>query len=257
MSAAPPAASTFDHAAIDHLVILADTLDQGVAWAEATLGVTPGPGGEHPMFGTHNRLLAMSGPGFACCYLEIIAINPEAARASGSRADGTKRWFDMDDATLQAQVRQLGPRLIHWVARVPDVAAASAQLAALGLDRGPVRAATRMTPAGELRWQITVRDDGQRLLDGCLPTLIEWGATHPAATMPGSGVQLHQLTLAHPQAPALEAALRAAGLAAPLKDARLQVLAAPVAELRATLRTPRGPVTLSSLASSPLPESPP
>ena len=60
-------------------------------------------------------------------------------------------------AELQAQVRAHGPRLIHWVARVPDVAAASARLAALALDRGPVRAATRMTPAGELRWQITVR----------------------------------------------------------------------------------------------------
>ncbi|MFD1712424.1 VOC family protein [Ottowia flava] len=253
MSTAPSEGDGFDHAAVDHLVILADTLDQGVAWAEATLGVTPGPGGEHPMFGTHNRLLALSGPGFACCYLEIIAISPEAARADSSRAGGTKRWFDMDDAALQAQVRQSGPRLIHWVARVPGVAAASAQLAALGLDRGPVRAATRMTPAGELRWQITVRDDGQRLLDGCLPTLIEWGAAHPAATMPDSGVQLQQLALAHPQAPALEAALRAAGLAAPLKDARLRVDAAPVAELRATLRTPRGLVTLSSSSLSPSP----
>lgn len=244
-----------DRARLDHLVVMAGTLAEGAAWCEATLGVLPGAGGEHPLFGTHNRLLTIESPAFPLAYLEIIAINPEAARASGSRADGTKRWFDMDDATLQAQVRQLGPRLIHWVARVPDVAAASAQLAALGLDRGPVRAATRMTPAGELRWKITVRDDGQRLLEGCLPTLIEWGATHPAATMSDSGVQLHQLTLAHPQAPTLEAALRAAGLAAPLKDARLQVLAAPMAELRATLRTPRGPVTLSSLSSSPLPES--
>ena len=138
---------------------------------------------------------------------------------------------------------------------MPDVAAASAQLAALGLDRGPVRAASRMTPAGELRWQITVRGDGQRLLDGCLPTLIEWGATHPAATMPDSGLQLHQLTLAHPQADLLLTALNAGGLAAPLAHGRLQVHAAPVAELRATLHTPRGPVTLSSLSSSPQPES--
>ena len=37
---------------------------------------------------------------------------------------------------------------------------------------------------------ITVRADGQRLFDGCLPTLIEWGDTHPAATMPESGVTL-------------------------------------------------------------------
>ena len=33
--------------AVDHLVIAAATLDEGVAWCEATLGVTPGPGGRH------------------------------------------------------------------------------------------------------------------------------------------------------------------------------------------------------------------
>jgi uncharacterized membrane protein YphA (DoxX/SURF4 family) len=47
-----------DTPALDHLVIMASTLAQGVAWCEATLGVTPGPGGEHPLMGTHNRLAA-------------------------------------------------------------------------------------------------------------------------------------------------------------------------------------------------------
>jgi hypothetical protein len=152
----------------------------------------------------------------------------------------------MDDAALRTQVRTHGPRLTHWGARVPDVQAATQALAAQGIDRGPVRAATRMTPAGELRWQITVREDGQRLFGGCLPTLIQWGAVHPASTMPDSRVQLQQLTLAHPQADALQAALQAAGLSAQLNDGRLQVQPAPAAELRATLRTPRGTVTLSS-----------
>ena len=45
---------------IDHLVVAASSLDQGVAWCEATLGVTPGPGGEHPLMGTHNRLLRVA-----------------------------------------------------------------------------------------------------------------------------------------------------------------------------------------------------
>lgn len=46
-------------AKLDHLVIMANSLDDGVDWCEATLGVTPGPGGEHPLMGTHNRLLRM------------------------------------------------------------------------------------------------------------------------------------------------------------------------------------------------------
>ena len=43
-------------AQVDHLVIAASTLNEGVAWCEKTLGITPGAGGEHPLFGTHNRL---------------------------------------------------------------------------------------------------------------------------------------------------------------------------------------------------------
>jgi hypothetical protein len=46
--------------AVDHLVIAAASLEEGVAWCEATLGVTPGPGGEHPLMGTHNRLLRIA-----------------------------------------------------------------------------------------------------------------------------------------------------------------------------------------------------
>ena len=51
-------------AQLDHLVVMATTLDQGVAWCEATLGVTPGPGGEHPLMGTHNRLLSIASERF-------------------------------------------------------------------------------------------------------------------------------------------------------------------------------------------------
>ena len=49
-----------------------------------------------------------------------------------------------------------------------------------GTERGRLLEASRDTPAGRLDWRITVRDDGQRLFYGALPTLIEWGATHPA-----------------------------------------------------------------------------
>ena len=49
---------------LDHLVIMANTLNEGVAWCEATLGVTPGPGGEHPLMSTHNRLLRIDSKAF-------------------------------------------------------------------------------------------------------------------------------------------------------------------------------------------------
>ena len=52
---------------LDHLVVIAPTLADGVAWCESTLGVTPGPGGEHPLMGTHNRLIHISSPtGHSC-----------------------------------------------------------------------------------------------------------------------------------------------------------------------------------------------
>ncbi|WP_234267549.1 VOC family protein [Hydrogenophaga sp. NFH-34] len=202
MTAAAPAQ-------LDHLVVAARTLDDGVAWCRATLGVEPGPGGAHPLFGTHNRLLRLDSVDHPRAYLEIIAIDPPVRP---QRAPSLKRWFDLDDPALQARLAQQGPQLVHWVAAVPDLAAATAAWAALGIDRGPALAASRPTPDGLLQWQITVRDDGQRLFDGALPTLIQWGDTHPSARMAGAGLTLRSLHLQHPQADRLQQALAAIGL---------------------------------------------
>jgi hypothetical protein len=221
-------------ARIDHLVVLADTLDEGAAWCEATLGVVPGPGGQHALMGTHNRLLRVATVDHPRAYFEIIAIEP-AAKPQGGR----RRWFDMDDETVRDRVRRRGPTLAHFVANVPDAAHAVQALARLRHDRGAILAASRMTPRGPLEWRITVRDDGQRLFDGCLPTLIEWGDTHPAATMPESGVALQSLTVTHPRAPELRAAFEAIGLESVRVDDG-------AANLCALLATPRGRVKLES-----------
>ena len=225
-------------AQLDHLVIGAATLAEGVAWCEATLGVVPGPGGEHALFGTHNRLLKLSAAGAPNAYLEIIAINPAAAP---TRAPPLQRWFDLDQPALRASLAQNGPQLIHWVASVPALTTALSSWQRLGLDRGPALTASRPTPTGLLRWQIAVRDDGQRLLDGCLPTLIEWGDVHPAQSMPASALVLQRLSLQHPEAPQLDAALAAIGFTG------ASVAAGPAA-LIAELQTPRGPLALRSLA---------
>ncbi|WP_208507981.1 VOC family protein [Variovorax paradoxus] len=226
------------HAEVDHLVIAAASLAEGVAWCEATLGVVPAPGGAHPLMGTHNRLLNVASDAHPRAYAEIIAIEPGK---SPSRPK-TRRWFDLDDAELQAGLAQHGPRLIHFVARVPDARAAIQALAReehAQIDRGHLLEASRDTAAGRLEWHITVRDDGQRLFYGALPTLIQWGPVHPVDAMPASGLALRSLHATHPRAPALSAALSAIGL-------RALKVEAGAPNLVAVFDTPRGPVTLES-----------
>lgn len=98
---------------------------------------------------------------------------------------------------------------------------------------------SRSTGRGELQWQITVREDGRRLFDGCLPTLIRWRNAHPTATMPDSHIGLAALAVTHPQADQLRAACAVLGLrGVPVHQGAAAVVA--------TLETPRGRVVLSS-----------
>lgn len=211
-------------ARLDHLVVLAASLDQGVAWSERVLGVMPAAGGTHPRMGTHNRLLRLGDD----AYLEIIAIDPEAPPPQRAR------WFDMDDPSLQASV-DATPKLVHFVARCDDARAAVQSLADIGIDRGALVPASR----GALQWQITIRPDGARLFDGCLPTLIQWDGAHPCDSLPAAGISLRALRVVHPQAQQLRAASAAIGLAG-------IELSAGAPSLVATLDTPRGVVELAS-----------
>jgi hypothetical protein len=218
-------------------------LQDGVAWCEATLGITPGAGGEHPLFGTHNRLFRIATVDFPRAYFEIIAINLEAPRAAMMRG---KRWFDLDSETLQEAI-QASPRLVHFVANTTDVSRACASLQTLGIDRGPAVQASRMTPAGLLQWQMCVREDGQRLFHGGMPTLLQWGApnespavaVHPVQSMPDSGIVLQSMRMVSPYAAELQAAYKAIGLQG------ISIEAGPP-NLIATLQTPKGIVTLES-----------
>jgi hypothetical protein len=251
---------------LDHLVVAATTLEEGVAWCERTFGVTPGPGGKHAFMGTHNRLLSVASARFPRAYLELIAIDPDAA------APARPRWFDLDDPRLRRAIDG-GPRLIHWVARCDDIQAEAKSLCAAGIDPGDVMQAERATPLGMLRWQITIRADGRRLFGGAMPTLIQWGRdgaiearatnpasgsgmqaggdVHPADTLVPSGVALEHLALRGVPA-SVAARLTAAGARAP--SAHEGSNAAP---LGATLSTPRGPVLLEAFISEGEPHAQP
>jgi hypothetical protein len=208
------------------------------------LGITPSAGGEHEKYGTHNRLFKIATPGFPVAYFEIIAINPEAVI---EKKPPPTRWFDLDNKDLQSELKK-SPRLIHFVANTDNIQDARHAWKAQGIDRGPIIHASRKTPKGLLQWQITVRQDGDRLFNGTLPTLIQWGKPeaadpmqlHPRNHLPRSGVSLKSLSVSHPSASKLQLAYDAIQL----KDIEITE-GAP--NILATLQTPKGLVTLESL----------
>lgn len=202
-------------ASIDHLVIAAADLRAGAAWLESHLGVPLEAGGRHAVMGTHNRLLKL-GPRL---YLELIAIDPDAPPPA------RPRWFGLDDPALQARLAER-PRLIHWVARVDDIAAlADAEI--LDMARS------------DYRWRIAVPADGHLPGDGLIPTLIQWHPpAHPADALPDHGCALMKLEGFHSDPARLRAGLDRLGLAGAL--ALFPVEAGEPPALAAYLRTPAG-----------------
>jgi hypothetical protein len=209
-------------AEFDHLVVAAATLEQGEAYLEERLGTRPQRGGKHETMGTHNSLLKLGAKSF----IEVIAVDPEAP------APRLPRWFALDTHALQSNL-QGGPRLIHWVVRTADIAAARQ---ALGLESGTTRSMTR----GGYTWWIAIAPDGALPAGGVLPSLIQWAdARHPAEGLPDSGLRLLTLAGAHPAPDLVRAPLAALELSAAIK-----ITYGAVPRLAAMLHTPRGPVTL-------------
>ena len=206
-------------ARLDHLVIVAASLEQGAAWCAEQLGVSLSGGGEHVRMGTHNRLLSL-GPGL---YLEVIAINPHVGKPE------LARWFGMDDAVLRKRV-VAAPELRTFVVGTDDIAAARLALPELGNVEQMQR--------GDLQWQITVRPDGRLQEGGCLPTVIQWRqGMHPSSAMADSGCRLVCLEVHHPEPARLEAQWRAIGLQ---PDKQLVLREAAVSHLVARVSTPDG-----------------
>ena len=201
------------NAALDHLVIATPELEEGAAWFTARSGLPLAPGGQHVTMGTHNRLLSLGD----AAYLEVIAIDPDATPPEHPR------WFDLDRPAEATGLRT-------WVVRCNDLEAA---LAVAPPGSGVPRDFAR----GDLRWRMAVPQDGRLPFDNLFPALIEWQTeAHPAPRLPDAGARLRDLTLTHPRADALRAAL--AGI---LDDPRVTVQPGTVASITATLDTSAGP----------------
>jgi hypothetical protein len=164
---------------LDHLIVTAASLHEGVGYVRRQLGVEMQAGGEHVRMGTHNCLLRLGGK----LYLEVIAANPAVPRPD------RPRWFQLDDAN---SIRV--PRLATWVARTDDIRAAAS---VSPVPLGKIEPMSR----GKLEWLMTVPDDGRLPLQGLAPTLIQWRSeAHPADTLKDLGCSLIRLDGFHPQA---------------------------------------------------------
>jgi len=221
---------------LDHLVVSARTLEEGVQYVADTLGAAPAGGGTHPSMRTHNRLLGLWGG----VYLEVIAIDPRAPDAAEGQA-ARPRLFALDDPATHARLEN-GPYLSHWVARVERPKRLATWHAQYPQRIPPIVPMTR----GDFTWGLSVPDDGsfpawQQVGDGVLPSLIQWDSTrHPSHLLAPVNVALRALKAVHPRADVIGEQLRWLG-AAHLIDVQAGERAALVAEFE----TPEGLRTLA------------
>jgi hypothetical protein len=196
---------------LDHIIVTAASLEEGVEYVRHELGVAPQTGGEHVSMGTHNCLLKLGEK----LFLEVIAANPAAPHP------GRPRWFQLDEPE-SVKV----PRLATWVARCDYIHA----LAPASLGK------IEMLSRGSFKWLITIPDDGKLPLGGVAPTLIEWRCeSHPADGLQDLGCSLVRFEGIHPQPEMVTSILRSIGFAG-----EFPVSAGDVPGLAAHIQTPAG-----------------
>ncbi|MXQ08819.1 VOC family protein [Alphaproteobacteria bacterium GH1-50] len=197
---------------LDHLAVVARTLEEGTTFVEAVLGAEMSSGGKHPAMGTHNRLLSLGHD----VYLEVIAVDPDAPRPEH------RRWFNLD-------AYDGAPRLMNWICRTDDIGAA--------LENAPAGSGRQLPQTrGDLSWTMAVPEFGRLPYDDASPALIEWsGGMHPARRLPDHGFRLSRLDVFHPRANDLLADFPALH-----RLPQVAVREGPEKRLIATISTPEG-----------------
>lgn len=177
----------------DHIAIGCTTLEQGIAYVADRTGLTVPVGGEHPLMGTHNHVMATG----VDTFFEVIAVNPDA------RKPPHNRWFGLDNA----QFTDAHPH--SWVLNSDDLEADLATAKSLGVDLGVPTTLTR----GNMTWRFAVRADGIIPLGGAAPMMMEWPEmpSHPATQMADLGARIKTINLRTPHADILNNLLNSLG----------------------------------------------
>lgn len=198
--------------ALDHVAVVARTLEEGTTYVEAVLGVELSAGGKHHDMGTHNRLLSLG----ERIYLEVIAVDPEAPKPAH------RRWFNLD-------AYDGAPRMMNWICRTDDLE--------LALHQAPPGSGVPKTLSrGDMTWRMGVTEFGRLPFDDAMPALIEWGESpHPNRRLPDHGFRLSRLDVFHPRANEL-----LEGFPALRSLHEVSVREGPEKRLIATIATPEG-----------------
>jgi glyoxalase-like protein len=206
---------------VDHLLLGARDLDEGIAWVEERTGVKAQVGGSHPGVGTRNALVSLG----ERQYLEIIA--PDPAQPAFN--------FQIDLRRLSA------PRLVTWAASTSDIHAVVIKAGAAGLQVFGPREGSRVRLDGvTLKWRSAGILAGMAEPDiDPVPFFIQWeeGSAHPSTDAP-KGCRLVSLDAAHSNPPKLQHTLATLGIDATVRQDQRTALTA-------TLETPRGRVVFS------------
>ena len=208
--------------ALDHLLIGAPTLEEGVAWLEERTCVRAVKGGAHPGLGTWNALASL-GP---AQYVEIIAPDPGQPGVDTFYVPGLREFKE--------------PRIATWAARTDEPTSRFTKALPHGFVCEPPRRGSRVRPDGtRLAWSLAFSQHAVRgNFEGALPFFIEWeaGSPHPGVSAP-SGLRLLSMSIGHPSHAELNEALRSLGLEDVAREEGTP-------SIRVELDTPRGVVIL-------------
>jgi hypothetical protein len=204
---------------LDHITVIAPTLNEGVSHVRACLGLDVPFGTRHVYMGTHNHRLQLGNN----VYLEIVALYPEGSEP------GRARWFGLDRQENIRSDWNEGRRLRGWVAGTEAIDALVSTHHAIFGDKVPL-------PTADPTFDFAIPEDGALPLDGAVPSLIgRRGDPESMASIPDLGARLHSLTLEHPNPAALERLYRELAI-----DRPPAIVQGPKVRYRAKIETPAG-----------------
>ena len=205
---------------LDHLTVIAPTLQEGVDHVKNCLDLDIPFGTRHDYMGTHNHRIQLGDN----VYLEIVALDPDG------RCPNRARWFGLDN---QQQVRSdwdKGKRLRGWVASTSDIDNVL-------LNHDGIFGQRVDLPFGNPSFCFAIPVDGSLPLAGAAPSLIDHRDDPTSMTeIPDLGARLHSITLEHPEPTVIEALYRTLSI-----DHPPSVVMGPDLCYRAKIITPDGP----------------